>query len=83
MSTVAGPPESESRKVSHSREESNIQQDTSATAEGTHNSNISNSSRDDRNITDLNGRRRPATAEFPEIIEMPETVLAPAESPTA
>jgi hypothetical protein len=43
---------------------------------------IGNSSRDNRNITDINSRRRPATAEMPEKVKMPTTVPTSAETTT-
>jgi hypothetical protein len=44
---------------------------------------IGNSSRDNRNITDINSRRRPATVEMPEKVKMPTTVPTSAGTPTA
>jgi hypothetical protein len=71
MSTAAGPQESDSRKVSNSREDSNIQQQlehfTLATAAKT-----------------IGGHRRQQqkeATEMPEIVEMPTAVLVPAGTP--
>jgi hypothetical protein len=72
MSTAAGPPESDSRKVSISREDSNIQQGH----QQQNNYNISN-------IQTSTAEGRPATKGMPEIVEMPTTVLATAGTPTA
>jgi hypothetical protein len=76
MSTAAGSPESDSRKVSKSKEDSSIQQGTPATAAGTRNYTISN-------IQKSPAEWRPATKGMPEIVEMPTTVLASAGTPTA
>jgi hypothetical protein len=58
MSTAAGPPESDSRKVSNnSIKGQQYSGGTPATAAGTHDKSISNSSRDNVNITDVNSRR--------------------------
>ncbi len=75
MSTPAGPPKSDSRKVSNSREDSNIQQGHQQQQEELKTRTFATAARENRNITDVNsGRGRPATAGMPEIIEMPTTV---------
>jgi hypothetical protein len=71
MSTAAGPPESDSRKVSISREDSNIQQGHQQQQQQL------------SNIQTSTAEGRPATKEMPEIVEMPTTVLATAGTPTA
>jgi hypothetical protein len=85
MSTAAGLLESDSRKVSNSREASKQLAGPPATAGRTHNLNISNSRRDNRNITDVNSRRRTHNDRDARnnTVEMPTTVQASAGTPFA
>jgi hypothetical protein len=69
MSTLAGPPELDSRKVSNSREDSNIQLGHQQQQE-LKTWTFATSARENRNITDVNSRRgRHATVGMTEIVE--------------
>jgi hypothetical protein len=75
MSTAAGPPESDSRKVSNSRVDSNIQQ-------GGHQQQQQELATTTSAISRRQQQKRDPQQEMPEIVEMPTTLLASAGTPT-
>jgi hypothetical protein len=83
MLTAAEPPESDSRKVSNIREDSDIQQGHQQQQQELTTRTLATAAETIGTSQTSTAEGRPATAKIPEIVEMPTTELTSAGMPTA